>query len=114
MIPSKPRKKFDGSFALSLTLLITLGTTLGVTARGFAPKAVTVTAVATKAVEPVVVTVSKPVKATNIVKVATPVATVSTPVQAVVSSVPTQTIQKPVVHIVRRYTQAPIATTRAS
>lgn len=93
MTSSKPRKKFDGSFALSLTLLIALGTTLGVTARGFAPKAVAVMAVS---------------------KLATPIATVSEPVQAVVSSAPTQAIQRRVVRIVRRYVQAPIATTRAS
>ncbi len=95
MIPIKPRKKFDGSFALSLTLLIALGATLGVSARGFTPKAVTATAFTTTVNTPIVATVSKPV-------------------QAVVSSVQAQTIQKPVVRIVRRYVQTPIATTRAS
>jgi hypothetical protein len=94
MTSSKPRKKFDGSFALSLTLLIALGTTLGVTARGFVPKVVTVMAVTKPAT----------IVAAPVIK----------PVQAVVSSAPTQAIQKRVVRFVRRYIQAPIATTRAS
>ncbi len=137
----KARKKFDGSFALSLTLLIALGVTAGVLARGMTPKKVT-------AVQTVMIAKQSPAKALPVIlkpvsrtvkpklKIVVPVVqtrasnskpvaqrfttrvrryTRSTRVRSNrVSSARIQVVRKPVVRVVKRVRQRPIATTRAS
>lgn len=97
---TKPKriKKFDGEFALSLTLMLTLGATLGVTARGLAP------------VHQQLVHQQQLSSAPPLLQSPTRLLSI-TSARARPQITPTQT---PAVRIVRRFVQPPAATTRAS
>ena len=98
MTKHRRTKKFDGDFALSLTLMLALGATLGVTARGLAP-------VHQQSVHQQPVSSAQPS-----LQSPTRVASTTSPRAAP----ETTSTQPPAVRIVRRFVQPPAATTRAS